>query len=108
MGCIVNDPAMADADYGHVGKAGGKIALYRGREVGKESVPQEQGVAGGGADQADGKWWIRRRAALLSPLARRRAALGEVSISLYDSVASCLPLSMFLASMWVRRVSVEA
>src|SRR3989442_1444154 len=31
--CIVNGPGeMADADYGYVGRAGGKIALYRGRE----------------------------------------------------------------------------
>ena len=45
MGCIVNGPGeMADADYGYVGKGGGKIALYRGREVVKESVPQERGV----------------------------------------------------------------
>jgi (E)-4-hydroxy-3-methylbut-2-enyl-diphosphate synthase len=58
MGCIVNGPGeMADADYGYVGKAGGKIALYRGREVVKESVPQEQGVAELVAlIQADGKW----------------------------------------------------
>jgi (E)-4-hydroxy-3-methylbut-2-enyl-diphosphate synthase len=58
MGCIVNGPGeMADADYGYVGKAGGKIALYRGREVVKESVPQEQGVAELIALlKADGKW----------------------------------------------------
>jgi (E)-4-hydroxy-3-methylbut-2-enyl-diphosphate synthase len=58
MGCIVNGPGeMADADYGYVGKAGGKIALYRGREVVKESVPQEAGVAELIALlRADGKW----------------------------------------------------
>ena len=58
MGCIVNGPGeMADADYGYVGKAGGKIALYRGREVVKESVPQEEGVAELIALlQHDGKW----------------------------------------------------
>ena len=34
MGCIVNGPGeMAGADYGYVGAAGGKITLYRGREV---------------------------------------------------------------------------
>jgi len=45
MGCIVNGPGeMADADYGYVGKAGGLIALYRGREMVKASVPQERGV----------------------------------------------------------------
>ncbi len=45
MGCIVNGPGeMADADYGYVGKGGGQISLYRGREVVKSSIPQERGV----------------------------------------------------------------
>jgi (E)-4-hydroxy-3-methylbut-2-enyl-diphosphate synthase len=45
MGCIVNGPGeMADADYGYVGKGGGLIALYRGREVVKTSIPQDRGV----------------------------------------------------------------
>lgn len=45
MGCIVNGPGeMADADYGYVGKAGGMITLYRGRDVVQNNVPQEQGV----------------------------------------------------------------
>jgi (E)-4-hydroxy-3-methylbut-2-enyl-diphosphate synthase len=45
MGCIVNGPGeMADADYGYVGKGGGMIALYRGRELVNPSVPQERGV----------------------------------------------------------------
>ena len=58
MGCIVNGPGeMADADYGYVGKAGGKIALYRSREVVKESVPQEHGVEELVAlIKADGNW----------------------------------------------------
>lgn len=45
MGCIVNGPGeMADADYGYVGAAGGKITLYRRREVVKTGIPQENGV----------------------------------------------------------------
>jgi (E)-4-hydroxy-3-methylbut-2-enyl-diphosphate synthase len=45
MGCIVNGPGeMADADYGYVGAAGGKITLYRSRNVVKNGIPQEQGV----------------------------------------------------------------
>jgi (E)-4-hydroxy-3-methylbut-2-enyl-diphosphate synthase len=45
MGCIVNGPGeMADADYGYVGAAGGKITLYRRREVVKAGIPQEKGV----------------------------------------------------------------
>ncbi|GAB4456697.1 MAG: (E)-4-hydroxy-3-methylbut-2-enyl-diphosphate synthase [Armatimonadaceae bacterium] len=44
MGCIVNGPGeMADADYGYVGKGGGKITLYRKREE-IRTVPQERGV----------------------------------------------------------------
>jgi (E)-4-hydroxy-3-methylbut-2-enyl-diphosphate synthase len=58
MGCIVNGPGeMADADYGYVGKGGGVIALYRGREVVKASVPQEQGVDELVAlIRSDGRW----------------------------------------------------
>ncbi len=45
MGCIVNGPGeMADADYGYVGKAGGKIALYRKKNLIKQNIPQENGV----------------------------------------------------------------
>lgn len=45
MGCIVNGPGeMADADYGYVGAAGGKITLYRKKEIVKHGIPQEQGV----------------------------------------------------------------
>lgn len=46
MGCIVNGPGeMADADYGYVGIGKNKIALYRGQEVVKKSVPSENAVA---------------------------------------------------------------
>lgn len=45
MGCIVNGPGeMADADFGYVGAAGGKITLYRRREPVKHGIPQDQGV----------------------------------------------------------------
>lgn len=57
MGCIVNGPGeMADADYGYVGKAGGKITLYRKREELKtvdQSVGVEELIA---LLKADGKW----------------------------------------------------
>ncbi len=57
MGCIVNGPGeMADADYGYVGKGGGVITLYRGRDA-VRNVPQEQGVAAlVDLIQADGRW----------------------------------------------------
>lgn len=45
MGCIVNGPGeMADADYGYVGASGGKITLYRRKEIVQTGIPQEQGV----------------------------------------------------------------
>ena len=41
MGCIVNGPGeMADADYGYVGAAPGKITLYKGRQVIEKNIPQ--------------------------------------------------------------------
>jgi (E)-4-hydroxy-3-methylbut-2-enyl-diphosphate synthase len=58
MGCIVNGPGeMADADYGYVGKAGGKISLYRARDEVKTGIAQENGVAELVAlIKADGRW----------------------------------------------------
>ena len=45
MGCIVNGPGeMADADYGYVGIGRDKIALYRGQEIIKKSVPADRAV----------------------------------------------------------------
>jgi (E)-4-hydroxy-3-methylbut-2-enyl-diphosphate synthase len=45
MGCIVNGPGeMADADYGYVGVGKDRIALYRGQNVVKKSVPADQAV----------------------------------------------------------------
>ena len=58
MGCIVNGPGeMADADYGYVGGAPGKISLYRNKEVVEYNLPQEEAL-----DKlielikSDGKW----------------------------------------------------
>jgi (E)-4-hydroxy-3-methylbut-2-enyl-diphosphate synthase len=58
MGCIVNGPGeMADADFGYVGGAPGKINLYVGKECVRKGVPSEE------SDQAlidlirsHGKW----------------------------------------------------
>ena len=45
MGCIVNGPGeMADADYGYVGAARGKISLYRGKVCVEKNIPTEQAV----------------------------------------------------------------
>src|SRR5208282_2646154 len=46
MGCIVNGPGeMADADFGYVGGAPGKINLYVGKQAIKFNVPQEEADA---------------------------------------------------------------
>ena len=43
MGCIVNGPGeMADADFGYVGGAPGKVDLYVGKEVEKRGIPNEE------------------------------------------------------------------
>ena len=45
MGCIVNGPGeMADADYGYVGAARGKISLYRSKTPVIKNIPSEQAV----------------------------------------------------------------
>lgn len=45
MGCIVNGPGeMADADYGYVGGAPGKIDLYKGQQLLKRGIPQSEAV----------------------------------------------------------------
>ena len=42
MGCIVNGPGeMADADFGYVGGAPGKIDLYVGKEVVKKGIQMD-------------------------------------------------------------------
>ena len=45
MGCIVNGPGeMADADFGYVGGAPGKINLYVGKKCVQTSIPEEHAV----------------------------------------------------------------
>lgn len=45
MGCIVNGPGeMADADYGYVGAAPGRITLYKGRQIVERNIPQEEAI----------------------------------------------------------------
>ena len=42
MGCIVNGPGeMADADFGYVGGAPGKIDLYVGKEVVRRGIAMD-------------------------------------------------------------------
>lgn len=45
MGCIVNGPGeMADADFGYVGGAPGKINLYVGKSLIKVNIPEAEAV----------------------------------------------------------------
>lgn len=46
MGCIVNGPGeMADADYGYVGAAPGKVSLYRGKVCVEKNIDSRDAVA---------------------------------------------------------------
>lgn len=45
MGCIVNGPGeMADADYGYVGAAAGKVSLYKQKECIEKNIPETQAI----------------------------------------------------------------
>jgi (E)-4-hydroxy-3-methylbut-2-enyl-diphosphate synthase len=58
MGCIVNGPGeMADADYGYVGAGVGRITLYRGQEVVRRDILQDEALdALLDLLKSDGKW----------------------------------------------------
>ena len=36
---------MADADYGYVGAAAGKISLYKGKECIEKNIPAEEAIS---------------------------------------------------------------
>ncbi|MBQ7689616.1 MAG: (E)-4-hydroxy-3-methylbut-2-enyl-diphosphate synthase [Muribaculaceae bacterium] len=45
MGCIVNGPGeMADADYGYVGAAPGRISLYKNKECIEKNIPTAEAI----------------------------------------------------------------
>lgn len=45
MGCIVNGPGeMADADYGYVGAAAGKVSLYKNKDCVEKNIPAEEAI----------------------------------------------------------------
>lgn len=58
MGCIVNGPGeMADADYGYVGGARGRVSVYRGKEcVAPNLTPDEALLELVRLIKKDGKW----------------------------------------------------
>lgn len=62
MGCIVNGPGeMADADYGYVGAGPGRITLYKGREVIRRNIPENEAIGELVAlIKAGGDWRERR------------------------------------------------
>lgn len=46
MGCIVNGPGeMADADYGYVGAAVGKVSLYKGKVCVEKNIPAKEAIS---------------------------------------------------------------
>ena len=45
MGCIVNGPGeMADADYGYVGAAAGRVSLYKGKQCIEMNIPEDDAI----------------------------------------------------------------
>lgn len=45
MGCVVNGPGeMGDADYGYVGAGNGKVNLYKGKQMVRAGVPEEEAI----------------------------------------------------------------
>jgi (E)-4-hydroxy-3-methylbut-2-enyl-diphosphate synthase len=45
MGCVVNGPGeMADADYGYVGAAVGRISLYKGKQCIEKNIPEAEAI----------------------------------------------------------------
>ena len=45
MGCIVNGPGeMADADYGYVGAAAGRVSLYKGKQCIEMNIPEQEAI----------------------------------------------------------------
>lgn len=45
MGCIVNGPGeMADADYGYVGAAAGRVSLYKQKTCIEKNIPEDEAV----------------------------------------------------------------
>ena len=45
MGCVVNGPGeMADADYGYVGAAVGRISLYKGKQCIEKNIPEQDAI----------------------------------------------------------------
>jgi len=68
MGCVVNGPGeMADADFGYVGGAPGRINLYVAKDLVEHNVPER--MAGEKLIQLikkHGKWTEKKEAAKLS------------------------------------------
>ena len=65
MGCIVNGPGeMADADFGYVGGAPGKVNLYVGKSAVKFNIPEKDAVERlKDLIREHGKWTEAREAA---------------------------------------------
>jgi len=45
MGCIVNGPGeMADADFGYIGGANGRVHIYKGKDAVFKNVPEDEAI----------------------------------------------------------------
>jgi (E)-4-hydroxy-3-methylbut-2-enyl-diphosphate synthase len=68
MGCIVNGPGeMADADFGYVGGAPGKVNLYVGKTAVKFNIPEAEAVERLQDLIREHEKWIEPAAAPTSP-----------------------------------------
>ncbi|MEO5718923.1 MAG: (E)-4-hydroxy-3-methylbut-2-enyl-diphosphate synthase [Chthoniobacterales bacterium] len=75
MGCIVNGPGeMADADFGYVGGAPGKVNLYVGKTAVKFNIPEAEAV-----DRLQDL--IREHGKWVEPVAQPAETADEVSAS---------------------------
>src|SRR6202045_4733766 len=73
MGCIVNGPGeMADADFGYVGGAPGKVNLYVGKTAVKFNIPEAEAV-----DRL--KDLIREHGKWVEPISSPQPALREMT-----------------------------
>jgi (E)-4-hydroxy-3-methylbut-2-enyl-diphosphate synthase len=75
MGCIVNGPGeMADADFGYVGTAPGKISLWVGKTQVKQHIPEAEAV-----DELIAL--IKEHSKWIDPPAKAEAAPREAALS---------------------------
>ena len=108
MGCIVNGPGeMADADFGYVGGAPGKVDLYVGKEVVKRAIPNEEACdALIELIKAHGKWVEKEEEAAEEPEAVLAIARSCRRLRTLDLSGHGEAFGPFLAAELARRARV--